>query len=55
MTTGKSPNKLCYGFEVNDSLKAMNLVSPPVDLLNERETSYQKAQNAMAFANLNAK
>ena len=53
--TGKLSNELYYEFEVNNSLKVMNLVSPPVDLLNKREISYQKAQDAIAFANLDTK
>ena len=43
IVTEKLPNELYYGFKVNDSLKAMNLVSPSVDLLNEREISHQEA------------
>ena len=35
-------NELCYRFEVNDNLKAMNPALPPVDLLNEREISHQE-------------
>ena len=55
IATRKLPNKLCYRFKVNDSLKAMNPVLPLVDLLNKREMSYQKIQDAIVFVNFNTK
>ena len=41
--TEKLSNEFCYRFKVNDSLKAINLALPLVDLLNEREMSHQEA------------